>query len=112
MPNVQAVDRVVAILADRAYGPGLTIADLRRHYPAKDVRRVTLLLTLAHLERLGLVRWRDGRAWWTGPIPPRSRPLGIPAHRVTRHETTSPAERVQAWLRLQRMTKSMAATRR
>ncbi len=107
MVNAGTVDRIVWILANDAYGPGLTVADIRRRHPAKHVRRITILEALRQLEQLDLVRWADERVWWTGPILDGSRPLGIPAHRARRHQDTTPADRTAAWFRLQKVAKSM-----
>lgn len=96
MVQTDAVQTVTEILADRAYGPGIEISELRRLYPT-SVRRVALLESLRQLETLGVVVWKKNRVWWIGPIPEDSRPLGIPAARIRRLERMTPRERVAAW---------------
>lgn len=90
------LDAVTAILRERGAGRGLTIADLRRLHPARDVRRAAVVEAVRFLDSLGVVRWNGARARWVGPLPADSRPLGVRAARVERDVALAPSARVSA----------------
>jgi hypothetical protein len=83
------------ILQEGSAALGLPVREIRRRYPAKQVRRSSILQAVRHCEDLGLVEVRGDRVRWRGPIPEDARPLGIPWRRLKRDLALSPVERVE-----------------
>lgn len=100
VPRTPTVEAVARLLQSRGVGRGLTVADLRRLHPARDVRRAAVVEALRFLEDLGVVRWNATRARWIGPLPPGARPLGVRVSRLDRDLALGASERVEAAARL------------
>lgn len=89
------LQKVRAILEERAVGLGIPIAALRRLYPARQVRRPQIMEAIHHFEDLATVTGAGGRVRWTGPFARDARPFGIPVRRIERDATLTPQERVR-----------------
>jgi hypothetical protein len=98
----KVLDGVVAVLQDELPGVGVTVAEIRRRYPARSVRRAALVEALHRLEGVGSIRWHRDHVHWVGPLRAGSRPLGVPAERVIDVAASSPPERVRRMARLSR----------
>lgn len=94
LPTTTTLANVRAILEERAVGLGVPIREIRRRYPAKQVRRASIQACVQHFEDLGLVRVHHGRVRWEGPIRPEARPLALPLRRLARDAALTPQERV------------------
>lgn len=97
LATVRVVER---ILQEKAVGLGLTIADLRAMYPAKQVRRAALVESLRHLEANRVVAWHGSRVRWVGPRPPEVAPLGIDPEGLRSDMGLAPQQRVTVLARL------------
>jgi hypothetical protein len=84
------------ILAREAAGRGLNVPEMRRLYPARDVRRTSVLEAVRFLEDCGVVTWNGPRVRWIGPLPTEARVLGVRARRLERDLALAPDERVAA----------------
>lgn len=86
-------EKVAHTLQEHGLGLGLTVADLRRLYPAKAVRRTSVLEALADLEAMGRVRWHGERVRWVGPLEVE-RVFGEPVRRIERDRAVPQEERI------------------
>lgn len=68
------------------------MAQVRELYPAKAVRRTSILEALADLEAMGHVAWHGDRVRWIGPLEVE-RVFGEPSRRIERDRRADPANR-------------------
>lgn len=94
--RLDTVHVVEGILREEAVALGLTIGELRALYPARHVRRASIVASVRHLEEHGLVAWHGGRVRWTGPLRPEDQPLGLEDYsEIAPHLALPPPERVE-----------------
>lgn len=85
-------DKVARAIQPHALGRGLTVAQVRKLYPAKAVRRTSILQALRDLEEMGHVRWQGDRVRWVGPLEV-DRIFGESVQRIDRDRNTNPPTR-------------------
>lgn len=85
-------EKVAQAIQPHALGRGLTIAQIRELYPAKAVRRTSILEALSDLEEMGHVRWQGERVRWVGPLEV-DRVFGEDVRRIHRDRSTNSATR-------------------
>lgn len=85
-------ETVAQAIQPHALGRGLTVAQVRDLYPAKAVRRTSILEALADLEAMGRVAWHGDRVRWIGRLEV-DRVFGEPVGRIERDREALPAGR-------------------
>lgn len=86
-------EKLARAIQPHALGRGLTIAQVRELYPAKAVRRTSVMEALADLERMGLLEWHGERVRWVGPLEVE-RVFGEPVDRIDRDREIPLEERI------------------
>lgn len=92
-------EKLARAIQPHALGRGLTIPQVRRLYPAKAVRRTSVMEALADLEQMGLVAWRGDRVRWVGPLEV-DRVFGEPLVRIDRDRSRPRSQRLDRALSL------------
>lgn len=85
-------EKAAQAIQPHALGRGLTLAQVCKLYPAKAVRRTSILEALLELEEMGHVRWQGDRVRWVGPLEV-DRVFGEDVQRIHQDQNTSPASR-------------------
>lgn len=92
-------EKVARAIQPHALGRGLTVAQVRELYPAKAVRRTSILEALADLEAMGQAAWHGDRVRWIGPLEV-DRVFGEPVGRIERDRSIPQEERLRRALHL------------
>lgn len=92
-------DKVAAVLQEHGLGLGMTIPQVRERYPAKAVRRTSILEALSDLDAMGHVDWSGERVRWVGALEV-DEVFGEPIERIERDRSRAPMERVRRAARL------------
>lgn len=92
-------EKVARAIQPHALGRGLTVAQVRDLYPAKAVRRTSILEALGDLEQMGMIEWHGERVRWIGPLEV-DRVFGEPVRRIERDRGLPVDERLERALEL------------
>lgn len=90
--TTQTREKVAETIQQHGLGLGMTVPEIREHYPAKAVRRTSVLEALRDLEAMGRIHWRNDRVCWVGPFTV-DRIYGEPVRQIERDKEATAQER-------------------
>jgi DNA-binding transcriptional MocR family regulator len=86
-------EKLARAIQPHALGRGLTVAQVRKLYPAEAVRRTSVMEALRDLEAMGRIEWVGERVRWVGPLEVE-RVFGEQSKRVERDRRLDRAQRL------------------